>query len=122
LDSDREQSGVRSPEKEADSSSNIRQSLLMRAGGNSRRYGGGRNFTGATEGNAMTQQNSNRASMERLEPIKTQTPRNAGANQDQQDKALKDLATRLSQNNESAKDLAGGKSAGFRLLRNSIEQ
>ncbi len=70
----------------------------------------------------MTQQNSNRGSMERLEPIKTQTPRNAGANQDQQDKALKDLATRLSQNNESAKDLAGGKSAGFRLLRNSIEQ
>jgi hypothetical protein len=43
-------------------------------------------------------------------------------NQGQQDKALKELATRLSMNNESAKDLNGGKSAGFRLLRNSIEQ
>lgn len=49
------------------------------------------------------------------------TPR-ISANQNQQDKVLKDLATRMSQNNESAKDLNGGKSAGFRLLRNSIEQ
>jgi hypothetical protein len=45
---------------------------------NGRRYGNGRNQLG--EG-LMTQQNSGRGSLDKLEPIATQTPR-AVANQD----------------------------------------
>jgi hypothetical protein len=80
---DRDLSGVGSPDKEADPNSlaqqpsSIRQSLLMRTS-NGRRYGNGRNQLG--EG-LMTQQNSGRGSLDKLEPIATQTPR-AVANQD----------------------------------------
>ncbi len=96
----------------------VRTSLLMRSS-QSKRYHG-RNLFG---GEAQTQQNSGRGSLERLDSIQqveVESPRKAlnDQRQDSQDKMLKDISVRMSINNAKKNDI--NKNA-FSLLRTSLE-
>ncbi len=95
----------------------VRTSLLMRSS-QSKRYQGINLFGGE----AQTQQNSGRGSLERLDNIKQaeESPRKLlnDQRQDSQDKMLKDLNIRMSINNAKKSDI--NKNA-FSLLRTSLE-